>query len=90
MATAPKPRPRSRVQDAFRAALRASGLPKRACIHTVRPAWATHRRATGVHRRRSQAYLGHHAPATTALDTQLPLQAHAMAGVAINRLLEAL
>jgi hypothetical protein len=37
-----------------------------------------------------QAYVGHHAPATTALYTPLTLQAHAMAATAINRLREEL
>jgi site-specific recombinase XerD len=84
MATATKPLPRSRVQDAFRAALRESGIPKRACLHTLRHAWATHRLATGVHRRLIQAYLGHHSPATTALYTPLPRQAQELAGIASN------
>jgi integrase/recombinase XerD len=42
MATATQPMPRSSVQDAFRAALKASGLPKRASVRTLRHSWATH------------------------------------------------
>jgi integrase len=36
MATASVPMPRNSVQDAFRAALQASGLNKRASVHTLR------------------------------------------------------
>jgi integrase/recombinase XerD len=88
MATATKPMPRSSVQDAFRVALRESGIPKRACIHTLRHSWATHLLETGVNLRLIQEYLGHNSPTTTALYTHLTLQAQEMAGVAINRLME--
>jgi integrase/recombinase XerD len=88
LATATKPRPRSRVPDAFRAALRKSGLAKRAGLHTLRHSWATHLRKTGVPLRLIQAYLGQIAPATTALYPHLPLQAQEMAGVALHRLME--
>jgi integrase/recombinase XerD len=88
MATATKPMPRARGQDACRAALRESGIPKRACLHTWRHSWATHRLETGVNLRLIQAYLGHNSPATTALYTPLTLQAQEMAGVAITRLME--
>jgi hypothetical protein len=80
--------PRSRVQDACRAALRQSGIPKRACIHPWRHSWATHRLETGVHLRLIPASLGHNSPATTALYTHRTLQAQEMASVAINRLME--
>jgi len=36
MSTATQPMPRSSVQDAFRAALKASGIHKRASVHTLR------------------------------------------------------
>lgn len=87
MATATQPRPRSSGQDACRAALRERGLPKRACIPPLRHAWATHLLATGVHLRFIQESLGQNSPPTTALYPPLPLQAHAMAGGALNRLL---
>ena len=60
MAPATSPRPRSRVQATFQAALRERGLPTRACLHTVRHAWATHRLETGVNLRLIHASLGHH------------------------------
>jgi integrase/recombinase XerD len=52
------------------------------------PLQAPHLLETGVNLRLIQEYLGHHSPATTALYTHLTLQAHEMAGVAINRLME--
>jgi integrase/recombinase XerD len=88
MSTASTPMPRSSVQDAFRAALRESGIHKQACIHTLRHSWATHLLETGVNLRLIPEYLGHNSPATTALYTHLTLQAQEMAGVAINRLME--
>ena len=36
MSTASTPMPRNSVQDAFRAALKASGIHKRASVHTLR------------------------------------------------------
>jgi site-specific recombinase XerD len=79
--------PRHRVQDALRAALKASGIHKRASVHTWRHAGATHLRAAGVHLRLIQHSLGHHAPSTTALATHLTATAEALATEAINRLL---
>jgi integrase/recombinase XerD len=90
MPTATQPMPRSRVQDAFRAALKASGISKRASVHTLRHSWATPRLEAGVNLCLIQEYLGHHSPATTALSTPLTLQAHEMAATSINRLMEEL
>jgi site-specific recombinase XerD len=59
--------PRHSVQDALRAALKASGLHKRASVHTVRHSWATHRLEAGVNLRLIQPYVGHNAPTTTAI-----------------------
>jgi integrase len=42
LSTATDPMPRSSVQDAFRAALKQSGIHKRASVHTLRHSWATH------------------------------------------------
>ena len=90
MSTASTPMPRNSVQDAFRAALQASGLHKRASVHTLRHSWATHLLEAGVNLRLIQQYLGHHSPSTTALSTHLTAKAEAMATEAINRLLSAL
>jgi len=80
--------PRNSVQDAFRAALRASGIHKRASVHTLRHSWATHLLEAGVNLRLIQHYLGHTSPATTALYTHLTVKAEAIATEAINRLLD--
>ncbi len=90
MSTASTPMPRHSVQDAFRAALKASGIHKRASVHTLRHSWATHLLAAGVNLRLIQHYLGHNSPSTTALYTHLTVKAEAIATEAINRLLEAL
>jgi integrase/recombinase XerD len=88
MSTATQPMPRSSVQDAFRAALKASGIHKRASVHTLRHSWATHRLEAGVNLRLIQESLGHSSPSTTSLYTHLTIQAHEIAAASINRLME--
>jgi site-specific recombinase XerD len=79
--------PRNSVQDAFRAARQASGIHKRASVHTLRHSYATHLLEAGVNLRLIQEYLGHHSPTTTALYTHLTLKADALAREALNRLM---
>ena len=86
MATASTPMPRNSVQDAFRAALKASGIQKRASVHTLRHSSATHLLEAGVHLRLIQEYLGHNSPTTTALSTHLTITAEAMARQALTEL----
>jgi site-specific recombinase XerD len=90
MSTASTPMPRNSVQDAFRAALKASNIHKRASVHTLRHSWATHLLEAGVNLRLIQHYLGHNSPSTTALSTHLTATAEAIATETLNRLLEAL
>src|SRR2546426_3935623 len=86
MATASTPMPRNSVQDALRAALKASGIQKRASVHTLRHSSATHLLEAGVHLRLIQEYLGHNSPTTTALSTHLTITAEAMARQALTEL----
>lgn len=48
MATATAPMPRNSVQDALRAALKASGVPTHASVPTLRHSYATHLLDAGV------------------------------------------
>jgi site-specific recombinase XerD len=90
MSTASTPMPRNSVQDALRAALKASGIHKRASVHTLRPSWATPLLEAGGHLRLLQPYLGHNAPSTPALSTPFTAKAEALAPEALNRLFGAL
>jgi site-specific recombinase XerD len=87
MPTASEPMPRNSVQDAFRAALTASGIHKRASVHTLRHSYATHLLEAGVNLRLIQEYLGHNSPTTTALYTHLTGKADAMAREALQNLM---
>jgi site-specific recombinase XerD len=90
MSTASTPMPRNSVQDAFRAALKASGTHKRASVHTLRHSWATHLLEAGVHLRLIQQYLGHNSPTTTALYTHLTVKAEARVRDALQELMAGL
>ena len=87
MATASTPRPRHSVQDALRAARKASGLRKRAAGHPLRHSSAPPLLEAGVHLRLLQEYVGHHAPTTTALSTPLTATAATMARETLPALL---
>jgi site-specific recombinase XerD len=80
--------PRSSVQQAFKLALKQSGIRKRASVHTLRHSYATHLLEAGVNLRVIQQYLGHNSPATTSIYTHLTVKAQAMAIDSINNLMQ--
>jgi site-specific recombinase XerD len=62
---------RSSLQSAFKRAVGASGINKRAHVHSLRHSYATHLLEAGVNQHLIQTYLGHSSPKTTALYTHL-------------------
>jgi len=88
MSTANEPMPRSSVQQAFKRALKQSGVHKRASVHTFRLSYATHLLEAGVNLRVIQQYLGHNSPATTSIYTHLTVKAEARAIDSINTLMQ--
>jgi site-specific recombinase XerD len=84
------PTGKTNVQDAFRDALRKSGVNKRASVRTLRHSYATHLVELGVNLRLVQAYLGHMSPKTTAIYTHLTDVAKNQANRIINRFMDEL
>jgi len=89
-AVADRPMPYCNVQDAFRAALKETGLNKHASVHTLRHSYATHLLEAGVNLRQIQENLGHNSPKTTALYTHLTEQAFQHTKDVLNQLMEGL
>jgi integrase len=85
-----RPTPISNVQDAFRDALRKSGVNKRASVRTLRHSYATHLVELGVNLRLIQEYLGHLSPKTTAIYAHLTDVAQNQANQIINRFMDEL
>jgi len=87
LARSTEPMSKSSVQQAFRAALKASGNNKRASVHTLRHSWATHLLEAGVNLRLIQEWLGHSSPATTSVYTHLTVKAEQLGTAAINQIM---
>jgi site-specific recombinase XerD len=75
------------VRRAFHGALAASGIGKKATVHTLRHSYATHLLEAGINLRLIQSYLGHHTLWTTSRYTHLTRRAEALAGKAIDQLM---
>ena len=70
--------------------LAASGVTKRATVHTLRHSYATHLLEGGVSLRLIQSWLGHSSPSVTAVYTHLTEQATSVAAQQAGRLMAGL
>jgi len=76
------------LQHAFRAALKATGIAKRAHVHTLRHSYATHLLEVGVNLRIIQENLGHRSARSTQLYTHLTREARQSLMDPLNQLMQ--
>jgi integrase/recombinase XerD len=88
MATTAKPLNHSNVQKAFRDALKASKIRKKASVHSLRHSYATHLLEDGVNLRIIQDILGHRSARTTQIYTHLSAKVKAQAFRTINGIMK--
>ena len=74
------------VRRAFHQARLAAGVTKQACVHSLRPSWATHLLEAGVNLRVRELWLGHRSPTTTAIYTHLTQKAQELASGVLDTL----
>ena len=79
---------RCSLQVAFRAALKRSGIAKRAHVHTLRHSYATHLLELGVNLRIIQDNLGHGSARTTQIYTHLTREARETLTGPLNQLMQ--
>ena len=74
------------LQRAFILAAKDSGIHKKACVHSLRHAYATHLVEEGLNLKFVQIYLGHNSLSTTAIYTHLTTKSEEKAHEIINNL----
>ena len=77
----------STIQKAFKAALKESGIRKKASVHTLRHSYATLLLEDKIDLRYIQMLLGHKSPNTTSIYTHLTRKGENLVKDAINRLM---